>query len=111
MKMRENHVLRQSREGRASTMRRLNLRSWKAIVALAALAVGASVAVSTSLAASSAGEIRVAIMTDCKGAFGFGYELDIGGAQAAFVQYEGGKPKDKNKPSAGMTGIKVGNTP
>ena len=27
--------------------------------------------------------IKVAIMTDCKGAFAFGYELDIGGAQAA----------------------------
>ena len=46
-------------------------------------------------------------MTDCKGAFGFGYELDIGGAQAAFAQYASGKVKNKNKPSAGMTGIKV----
>ena len=49
-------------------------------------------------------------MTDCKGAFAFGYEFDIGGAQAAFAQYAGGKVKNKNKPSAGMTGIKVGNT-
>ena len=47
-------------------------------------------------------------MTDCKGAFAFGYELDIGGAQAAFAQYANGKVKNKNKPSAGMTGIKVG---
>ncbi len=46
-------------------------------------------------------------MTDCKGAFAFGYELDIGGAQAAFAQYAGGKVKNKNKPSAGMTGITV----
>ncbi|MGI9110903.1 MAG: ABC transporter substrate-binding protein, partial [Gaiellaceae bacterium] len=53
--------------------------------------------------------IRVAIMTDCKGAFGFGYELDIGGAQAAFAQYATGKVKNKNKPSAGMTGIKIQN--
>ena len=49
-------------------------------------------------------------MTDCKGAFGVGYEQDIGGAQAAFAQYAGGKPKNKKKPSAGMTGIKVGGT-
>ena len=48
-------------------------------------------------------------MTDCKGAFAFGYEFDIGGAQAAFAQFAGGKVKNKNKPSAGMTGIKVGN--
>ena len=47
-------------------------------------------------------------MTDCKGAFGFGYEIDIGGAQAAFAQYAGGKVKNPKKPSAGMTGIKVG---
>ena len=55
-----------------------------------------------------AGEIRVAIMTDCKGAFGFGYEIDIGGAQAALAQYAGGKVKNPKKPSAGMTGIKAG---
>jgi branched-chain amino acid transport system substrate-binding protein len=47
-------------------------------------------------------------MTDCKGGFGFAYELDIGGAQAAFAQYAGGKVKNKKKPSAGMTGIKAG---
>ena len=49
-------------------------------------------------------------MTDCKGAFAFGYEFDIGGAQAAFAQYAGGKTKKRSKPSAGMTGIKVGGT-
>src|SRR3972149_1235640 len=47
-------------------------------------------------------------MTDGKGAFGFGYELDIGGAQAAFAKYAGGKAKDGKKPSAGMTGITAG---
>ena len=55
--------------------------------------------------------MRVAIMTDCKGGFGFGYELDIGGAQAAFAQYAGGKVKNRNKPSAGMTGINANGTP
>jgi branched-chain amino acid transport system substrate-binding protein len=47
-------------------------------------------------------------MTDCKLAFGFGYELDIGGAQAAFAVYAHGVAKNKNKPSAGMTGITAG---
>ena len=85
-------------------------RRWKLILPLGVLVIAASVAVSTSLAASgaSAGEIRVAIMTDCKGAFGFGYEIDIGGAQAALAQYAGGKVKNPKKPSAGMTGIKAG---
>ncbi|HXF98580.1 MAG TPA: ABC transporter substrate-binding protein [Gaiellaceae bacterium] len=85
------------------------LRSRKLVLPLAALAALALVSVSGSLAASSqANVVRVAIMTDCKGAFAFGYELDIGGAQAAFAQYAGGKPKNRNKPSAGMTGVRAG---
>ena len=47
-------------------------------------------------------------MTDCKGAFAFGYEVDTAGAIAAFSQYAGAKPKDKKKPSAGMTGGTAG---
>jgi branched-chain amino acid transport system substrate-binding protein len=85
-------------------------RRWKLLLPLGVLVIAASAVVSTSLAASSAKAVRVAIMTDCKGAFGFGYELDIGGAQAAFAEYAGGKVKNPKKPSAGMTGIKVGNT-
>jgi branched-chain amino acid transport system substrate-binding protein len=77
---------------------------------LGAVVVAATALVSTSLAASEAREVRVAIMSDCKGAFGANYENDIGGAQAAFAQYAGGKPTNKKKPSAGMTGIKVGGT-
>ena len=85
-------------------------RNWKLLAPLGMLAVAVAALASTSFAASSAKEVRVAIMTDCKGAFGFGYELDIGGAQAALAQYAGGKVKNPKKPSAGMTGIKVGDT-
>ena len=86
------------------------LGSWKVILPLAVLFVLSAVAASVAFALPKAasGEIKVAIMTDCKGAFAGGYELDIGGAQAAFAQYAGGKPKNKSKPSAGMTGIKAG---
>jgi branched-chain amino acid transport system substrate-binding protein len=84
-------------------------RRWKLLLPLGVLAVAIAAIASTSFAAS-ASTIRVAIMTDCKGAFGFGYEPDIGGAQAAFAQYAGGKAKNPKKPSAGMTGIKVGST-
>ena len=92
---------------------KLKLRSRKLLLPLAALAVTGAVLASVSLASpnAKAKEIRIAIMTDCKGAFGFGYELDIGGAQAAFYQYAGAKPKNKNKPSAGMTGGKVAGVP
>jgi len=84
------------------------LRSWKLMLPLAALVAVGSISVSGSLAApSQAGEIRVAIMTDCKGAFAFGYEFDIGGANAALAQYAGAKIRNRNKPSAGITGATV----
>ena len=88
------------------------LRSWKAAVVLTLAVAGVAVWATTSLAASHAARpVRVAIMTDCKGAFAFGYDVDIGGAQTAFAQFAGGKTKSHAKPSAGMSGIKVGNTP
>ena len=85
---------------------------WKLVLPLALFAVAATITASGALATpAKSGAVRVAIMTDCKGGFGFGYELDIGGAQAALGQYAGGKAKNKKKPSAGMTGIKVDGTP
>ena len=89
----------------------MRVSKWTLGLSLGAVMIAATALVSSSLAASEAREVRVAIMSDCKGAFGANYENDIGGAQAAFAQYAGGKPTDKNKPSAGMTGIKVGGTP
>src|SRR4051812_44793862 len=88
-------------------MKKPSLR-WRRLVPLAVLAFGILTLASSSFASTKAGTIKVAIMTDCKGAFGFGYEPDIGGAQAAFATYAGGKAKDPKKPSAGMTGIKAG---
>ena len=92
-------------------MRRLKLRSWRTAAVVAAGIAAIVVPASGSLASSNAKPVRVAIMTDCKGAFAFGYDYDIGGAQAAFAQFARGKTKNHNKPSAGMTGIKVGSTP
>src|SRR6266540_3626508 len=88
-------------------MSKPSLRSWRVAVPLVVLALGLTVAASSSFASGKAGVVRVAIMTDCKGAFGFGYDYDSGGAQAAFAQYAHGKVKNKNKPTAGMTGITV----
>jgi branched-chain amino acid transport system substrate-binding protein len=92
-------------------MRRARLRGWHGVgfvVAAAAVAAAVVGGISKASAASKARTIRVAIMTDCKGAFGFGYEPDIGGAQAAFATYARGKARNKKKPSAGMTGIRAG---
>jgi branched-chain amino acid transport system substrate-binding protein len=87
----------------------MKLGRWKLLLPLALLVAGGTVATSGALATpAQSNAVRVAVMSDCKGAFGFAQELGIGGAQTAFAQFAGGKPKNKKKPSAGMTGIKAG---
>src|SRR6188768_298021 len=82
---------------------------WKLLLPFALLAVVALIGTSGALAKSSqSGDVKIAIMTDCKGAFAFGYEVDTAGTIAAFSQYAGAKPKNKKKPSAGMTGGSAG---
>src|ERR671930_1044017 len=93
-------------------MSRLKGRRRRLLLPLAlAGVVGAAAIAANSLAAGSASTIRLAIMSDCKGAFAGGYELDIGGAEAALAQYAHGKPVNPAKPSAGMTGITVAGHP
>ena len=92
-------------------MRKHKLRNWKTAAVLTVAVAAVAVWAATSLAASHAATVKVAIMTDCKGAFAFGYEQDIGGAQAAFAKWAHGKAVNKSKPSAGMTGINVNGTP
>lgn len=93
-----------------SKLRRSSRKTLAGLTVLAFAAIGITL-VATASAAPKAAPVKVAIMTDCKGAFAFGYEFDIGGAQAAFAQFAGGKTKSHAKPSAGMTNIKVGSTP
>ena len=93
-------------------MMKPNLRSWKtAAVLLVVTAAAVAVFATGAFASSHAKPVKVAIMTDCKGAFAFGYDVDIGGAQTAFAQFAHGVTKSHAKPSAGMTGIHVGTTP
>ena len=92
-------------------MGRLRGRRWRLLLPLAAIAIVAAAIAASSLAARSASVIRLAIMSDCKGAFAGGYELDIGGAEAALAQYAHGKPVSSKKPSAGMTGITIAGHP
>jgi branched-chain amino acid transport system substrate-binding protein len=76
-----------------------------------AVASAAGVFAATAVGKTSATPIKIAILSDCKGAFGAFYDSDIGGAIAAFSQFTGAKPKNENKPSAGMTGGQVGGHP
>jgi branched-chain amino acid transport system substrate-binding protein len=86
-------------------------RHWKLVLPLGAIVLLATVVVSTSFAASKAKTVKLAILTDCKGVFGGAYENTLGAAQAAFANYANGKVVNNKKPSAGMTGMRVGTTP
>ena len=58
----------------------MKLGKWKLLLPLALLAVGATIGASGALAKSAqSSDVKVAIMTDCKGAFAFGYEVDTAG--------------------------------
>ena len=72
----------------------------------------AAVVTANALGKSAASTpIKVAIMTDCQGGFGAFYDQDIAGTIAAFSQYAGARPKNPNKPSAGMVGGSIGGHP
>ena len=53
------------------------------------------------------GPVKVAILSDCEGAFGAFYEPDIAGAQVPLIN-RGAKVKNPKKPSDGITGAKLG---
>ena len=89
-------------------MRRPRLRSWKLVAPVVALAVVGATLAATATASRSAGVIKVAILSECKGAFGSAYEEQIAAVQAAFSQYAGARPKDPKKPSAGIVGGSMG---
>src|SRR6187200_3568659 len=81
--------------------------AWKLVLPLAVLALGTTLLATSALGASG-GVVRVAVMTDCKGAFGGAYEGGAAGTNIALAQFAGGKVKNKKKPSAGITGAKAG---
>src|SRR2546423_3299919 len=80
-------------------------------VLAAAAALVAVLATTASGKTAAAAPIRIGILSDCQGAFGNQYDADIGGAIAAFVQFAGAKAKNRDKPSAGMTGGSVAGHP
>src|SRR3954468_9948143 len=55
--------------------------------------------------------IKLAIMSECKGAFGTFDQQNMAGAVAALSQFAGAKPKDPNNPKAGFTGGAIGDHP
>ena len=62
--------------------------------------------------ASAAGTpIKIAILSDCKGAFAAFYGADVGGAIMAFVELTGAKVVNKNDPLKGMKGGAISGHP
>src|SRR2546430_15626204 len=98
-----------------TSVRKKGRRFWlPAALSILAAALVATVWVTVAAGRSSkstASTIKIAILSDCQGAFASNYEQDIGGAITALAQYAGVKPKNPNKPSAGWTGGKIGGHP
>jgi branched-chain amino acid transport system substrate-binding protein len=95
-------------------VRRKSRRFWlpAALAILVVLAATLAATVPAGKASKSAASpIKIAILSDCQGAFASNYEQDIGGAITALAQFAGVKPKNPNKPSAGWTGGQIGGHP
>src|SRR6266550_1859963 len=82
-------------------VRKKGRRFWlPAALSILAAALVATVWVTVAAGRSSkstASTIKIAILSDCQGAFASNYEQDIGGAITALAQYAGVKPKNPNK--------------
>ncbi len=56
-------------------------------------------------------EIKLAILSDCEGAFGAFHEQDIAGVATAFAEYAGATITNRSKPTDGFTGASVAGVP
>jgi branched-chain amino acid transport system substrate-binding protein len=84
----------------------------RVLIPLAVIAVTvAAVAATSATARSSASTIKVAVLSDCQGAFGAFDNQDLAGVVAAMSQYAGAKPVDPNNPRKGWTGGSIGGHP
>ena len=73
--------------------------------------VTAAIAASAATATTSATPIKVAVLSDCQGAFGSFDGQDLAGVVSAMSQYAGAKPVNPNDPRKGWTGGSVNGHP
>jgi branched-chain amino acid transport system substrate-binding protein len=86
-------------------------RRWK-LVPLAAVAVlAAAVVAATATARTSASPIRIAVLSDCQGAFGSFDNQDLAGVVVAMSQFAGAHAKNPNKPRDGWVGASIAGHP
>jgi branched-chain amino acid transport system substrate-binding protein len=82
------------------------------LIPFAALAVlTAAIAASAATAKTTATPIKVAVLSDCQGAFGTFDGQDLAGVVAAMSQYAGAKPVNPNDPRKGWTGGSINGHP
>ncbi len=82
------------------------------LIPFAVLAVlTAAIAASAATAKSTATPIKVAVLSDCQGAFGSFDGQDLAGVVAAMSQYAGAKPVNPNDPRKGWTGGQINGHP
>jgi branched-chain amino acid transport system substrate-binding protein len=82
---------------------------WLTLAAIAAL--GSALAVSAAAAKPTASTIKIAVLSDCQGAFGSFDNQDLAGVVAAMSEFAGAKPTNANKPRDGWTGGSIGGHP
>src|SRR5256885_15303267 len=91
-------------------VRKKGRRFWlPAALSILAAALVATVWVTVAAGRSSkstASTIKIAILSDCQGAFASNYEQDIGGGGTPPPPKTGGKPKKPHKPAARRDGGK-----
>src|SRR5438128_9634102 len=82
------------------------------LIPFAALAVlTAAIAASAATARTTATPIKVAVLSDCQGAFGSFDGQDLAGVVSAMSQYAGAKPVNPNDPRKGWTGGSINGHP
>ena len=87
-------------------------RRWKLVPLAAVAGLTAVFAASGATGKGAAGTpIKIAVMSDCQGAFGSFDQQDLAGVVSAMSQYAGAKPVDPNNPRKGWTGGQIGGHP
>jgi branched-chain amino acid transport system substrate-binding protein len=84
---------------------------WKLVPFAGVVVIAAAIVASTATARSTASTIKIAVLSDCQGAFGAFDNQDLAGVVAAMSEYAGAKPKNPNKPRDGWTGGQIAGHP
>ena len=80
-------------------------RRWKLVSVVALAFSAAALLAAAATARNSATPIRVAVLSDCQGAFGSFDNQDLAGVVTAMTQFAGGHPRNRNNPRAGWAGL------